>query len=84
MDKQIKQDIKKIMLKVYGLDITIEDIENVSTCEGTEYQTIIDNYYYTFYITEEKDNINYAYCVFDSLTNEDSELRYITKKIRAQ
>lgn len=83
MDKQIKQDIKKIMLKVYGLDITIEDIENVSTCEGTEYQTIIDNYYYTFYITEEKDNINYAYCVFNSITNKDSELRYITKKIRA-
>lgn len=76
MDIQIKQDIKKIMYKGYGLDISIEDIVNVSTCEGTEYQTIIDNYYYTFYVAEGKDNINYAYCVFNSITNEDSELSY--------
>lgn len=39
------------MHPVYGLDISIEDIINVSTCEGTEYQTIIGTNYYTFYIT---------------------------------
>lgn len=41
MDNQIKQDIKNIMHKAFRLDISIDDIDNVSFCEGNEYQLCI-------------------------------------------